>query len=87
MLDTASAGRKDAAVATTVAALKIPTVLNFDCLVNERSIKDLKEEPLFALLLIFVKGNVSDYLAFSNSNSSILEMHGRFDVMHYATFL
>jgi len=64
-----------AAVEATAAALRLPTILDFDPLFKLDTVLALKDHELFSLLLIFLNNGLLEYRAWEKSHPGALEKY------------
>jgi translation initiation factor 3 subunit M len=68
---------EEAAAEAIAAALKSPSVFNFDPLFKLNAVIASKGHPLFSLLQIFLKNGLSEFSAWDNSNPGVLEKYSK----------
>ncbi|KAF8559437.1 hypothetical protein OG21DRAFT_1431600 [Imleria badia] len=74
-LPSSSPESRSAAVDTIVAALRIPTVFDFDKLYNIDSIIAVRDHELFPLVQIFLRNGFPEFRAWVESHSAVLETY------------
>lgn len=77
-LPSSSPESRSAAVDTIVAALRIPTVFDFDTLYSLDPIIAVGDHELFPLLQIFLKNGIPEFRAWTDDHSAVLETHRTF---------
>ncbi|KAG6373798.1 hypothetical protein JVT61DRAFT_5943 [Boletus reticuloceps] len=66
---------RSAAIDTILAALRIPTVFDFDTLYNLDPIIAVRDHELFPLIQIFLKNGLPEYRTWVNDHSALLETY------------
>lgn len=75
---------RSAAVDTIVAALRIPTVFDFDTLYNLDPIIAVRDHELFPLLQIFLRNGLLEFRAWADGHSALLETYRTFSFIQHA---
>jgi translation initiation factor 3 subunit M len=74
-LPSSSPESRSAAIDAIVAALRIPTVFDFDTLYSLDPIIAVRDHELFPLLQIFLKNGFPEFRAWADGHSAVLETH------------
>ena len=77
-LPPASPESRSAAVDTMVAALRIPTIFEFDTLYNLDPIIAVRDHELFPLIQIFLRNGLPEFREWTNNHSAVLETYRTF---------
>ncbi|KAH7105307.1 hypothetical protein BKA62DRAFT_689294 [Auriculariales sp. MPI-PUGE-AT-0066] len=75
LIPAGAAQAESASLETISAALRIPSVSDFDELAKIPALQSAKGHPLFALLKIFMFNGIQEYLAWAAANAAVLEQH------------
>ncbi|KAF9236231.1 hypothetical protein BU15DRAFT_77205 [Melanogaster broomeanus] len=75
---------RTAAVDTIVAALRLPTVFDFDALYNLDAVIAVKDHELWPLLHIFLNNGLPEFCAWADSHAAVLDSYqlGRLQLEH-----
>jgi len=74
-LPSSSPESRSAAVDTIVAALRIPTVFDFDTLYSLNPIIAVRDHEIFPLIQIFLRNALPEYRAWADSHAALLETY------------
>jgi hypothetical protein len=77
-LPSSSPESRSAAIDTIVAALRIPTVFDFDTLYNLDPIIAVRDHELFPVIQIFLRNGFPEFRAWADAHAAVLESYRAF---------
>ena len=80
-LDPKSAQARAAALDAVATALSHPAIFDFDPLFKLDAVVAAKDDPLFALLQVFLSGGLAEYQAWQTADGAALEKYSESAVL------